>query len=181
MPLREGLRLVHNTLVGIGLRDRIRIGASGKIVSAFDIARSLALGADWCNSARGFMFALGCIQSRSCHTDTCPTGVATQDSVRQRALVVGDKAERVRHFHEQTLVSFAELIGAAGIARPEDLTADHITVRDADGQAVPLSRVVPTIAAGALLDPTPAQLATLSEPFRSYWALATPSRFALAA
>ena len=181
MPLREGLRLVHNTLVGIGLRDRIRVGASGKIVSAFDIARARALGADWCNSARGFMFALGCIQSRSCHTDTCPTGVATQDTVRQRALVVGDKAERVRHFHEQTLASFAELLGAAGIARPEQLTADHITVRDADGRAVPLSHLVPTLAAGELLHADAARLATLPEPFRSYWALATPSRFALAA
>ena len=88
MPLRDGLRLVHNSLVGAGLRDRVRIGASGKVISAFDIARCLALGADWCNSARGFMFALGCIQSRSCHTDHCPTGVATQDPVRQRAIVV---------------------------------------------------------------------------------------------
>src|SRR6516162_844142 len=91
MPLREGLNFVHNALVGINARDRIRIGASGKIISAFDIARVLALGADWCNSARGFMFALGCIQSQSCHTDRCPTGVATQDKVRQRALVVSDK------------------------------------------------------------------------------------------
>ena len=87
--------MVHNRWVGSGLRDRIRIGASGKVISAFDIARCLALGADWCNSARGFMFALGCTQSRSCHTDHRPTGVATQYPVRQRAVVVTDKAERV--------------------------------------------------------------------------------------
>ncbi len=79
MPLREGLNFVHNALIGINARDRIKLGASGKIISAFDIARVLALGADWCNSARGFMFALGCIQSQSCHTDRCPTGVSTQD------------------------------------------------------------------------------------------------------
>ena len=81
MPLREGLNFVHNALVGINARDRIRLGASGKIITAFDIARVMALGADWCNSARGFMFALGCIQSQSCHTDRCPTGVSTQDRV----------------------------------------------------------------------------------------------------
>ena len=87
-PLQEGLLLVHNTLVGLNLRDRIKIGCAGKVVSAFDIARMMALGANWCNSARGFMFALGCIQSQSCHTDHCPTGVATQDPQRQKALVV---------------------------------------------------------------------------------------------
>ncbi len=92
MPLREGLNFVHNALIGINARDRIKLGAAGKIISAFDIARVMALGADWCNSARGFMFALGCIQSQSCHTDKCPTGVSTQDRVRQRALVVPDKS-----------------------------------------------------------------------------------------
>ncbi len=102
-PLREGLRLVHNTLVGVNLRERIRIGASGKIITAFDMARTMALGADWCNAARGFMFAIGRIQCTSCHTDKCPTGVATQDPVRQRALVVPDKAQRVANFHANTL------------------------------------------------------------------------------
>jgi glutamate synthase domain-containing protein 2 len=84
MPLREGLNFVHNALVGINARDRVKIGASGKIVSAFDMARVMALGADWCDSARGFMFALGCIQAQSCHTDKCPTGVSTQDRSGQR-------------------------------------------------------------------------------------------------
>src|SRR5260370_22060098 len=95
MPLREGLNFVHNALIGINARDRIKLGASGKIVSAFDIARAMALGADWCNAARGFMFALGCIQSQSCHTDRCPVGVATQDPTRQRALVVDGKCVRL--------------------------------------------------------------------------------------
>src|SRR5205814_6811367 len=95
MPLRDGLMFVHNALVGINVRGEIRIGCSGKITSAFDIARAMALGADWCNSARGFMFALGCIQAQACHTDRCPTGVTTQDPLRQRALVVPYKSERV--------------------------------------------------------------------------------------
>ena len=79
MPMREGVNFVHNALIGINARDRIKIGAAGKIATAFDMARAMAIGADWCNSARGFMFALGCIQSLSCHTDRCPTGVTTQD------------------------------------------------------------------------------------------------------
>ncbi len=85
MPMREGVNFVHNALVGINARDRIRIGAAGKIATAFDMARAMAIGADWCNSARGFMFALGCIQSLSCHTDRCPTGVTTQDPSRATA------------------------------------------------------------------------------------------------
>ncbi len=90
-PLQEGLLLVHNTLVGLDLRDRIKIGCAGKVVSAFDIARMLALGADWCNAARGFMFALGCIQAQTCHTGACPTGVTTQDPQRQKALDVAEQ------------------------------------------------------------------------------------------
>jgi glutamate synthase domain-containing protein 2 len=84
VPMHEALMLVHNTLVGLDLRKRVHIGAAGRITSAFDIARTMAMGADWCNAARGFMFALGCIQSQSCHTDRCPTGVATQDPRRWR-------------------------------------------------------------------------------------------------
>jgi glutamate synthase domain-containing protein 2 len=139
MPLRDGLHLVNSSLKAAGLRDRLRIGASGKVVSAFDIARCLALGADWCNSARGFMFALGCIQSRSCHTDHCPTGVATQDLDRQRALVVTDKSERVYAFHKNTLHNLAELLGAAGLTHPSQVTANHIMVRGPGGQAVTLA------------------------------------------
>ncbi|MDV6321229.1 glutamate synthase-related protein, partial [Chromohalobacter sp. HP20-39] len=89
--------------------DKIKIGASGKIVTAFDVARTLAMGADWCNAARGFMFALGCIQAQKCHTDRCPTGVATQDKSRQKALVVPDKAERVHQYHDHTLHALLEL------------------------------------------------------------------------
>src|SRR6202022_1618472 len=118
MPLRDGLSFVHNALIGIGVRDRIKIGASGKIISAFDIARAMALGADWCNAARGFMFALGCIQSLSCHTDKCPPGVTSQDPTRQRALVVDDKWVRVKNFHGATLQVLSELVAAAGLDHP---------------------------------------------------------------
>ncbi|MFO1494633.1 MAG: FMN-binding glutamate synthase family protein, partial [Lysobacterales bacterium] len=128
-PLREALLLVHNTLVGLNLRQEIRIGAAGKIISAFDIARTLALGADWCNAARGFMFALGCIQSQACHTDHCPTGVATQDRKRWQALDVPDKAERVKNFHQNTLRALKELIAAAGLKHPGELGPEHIIRR----------------------------------------------------
>ncbi|MBS7661399.1 FMN-binding glutamate synthase family protein [Pseudomonas lalucatii] len=129
VPMREGLLFVHNTLVGLNLRDKIRLGASGKIVSAFDIACVLAIGADWANAARGFMFAIGCIQSQSCHTNKCPTGVATQDPLRQRALVVADKAQRVHNFHRNTLKALAEMLAAAGLEHPGQLDAKHLVRR----------------------------------------------------
>jgi glutamate synthase domain-containing protein 2 len=150
-PLQEGLRLVHNTLVGVNLRDRIKIGAAGKIIGAFDIAKTIALGADWCNSARGFMFALGCIQSQSCHTDRCPTGVATQDPVRQQALVVPDKTTRVYNFHRHTLDALKELVQAAGLQHPGEITAQHIVRRVSHNDVRLLATLLPTTAPGALL------------------------------
>ncbi len=151
MPLQEALRLVHNTLVGAGLRDSIHIGASGKIVSAFDMARALALGADWCNSARGFMFALGCIQAQTCHSGNCPTGVTTQDPTRQMALVVPSKAERVHNFHAHTLEALQELMEASGLLTPHDFTPRHIMRRVSETQTLHLSELVDTVEAGALL------------------------------
>jgi glutamate synthase domain-containing protein 2 len=151
-PLREGLSFVHNALTGIGLRDKIRIGASGKIVSAFDMARTIALGADWCNSARGFMFALGCIQSQSCHTDRCPTGVATQDRSRQRALVVPDKAERVANFHRETMKSLAELTAAAGLDHPSCFSRLHISRRVSPSEVLTFAQLYPVVARGVLVD-----------------------------
>lgn len=152
MPLQEGLVMVHNTLTGIGLRDKVKIGASGKIVTAFDVARTLALGADWCNSARGFMFALGCIQSQSCHTDRCPTGVATQNAQRARALVVPDKAERVYRFHQSTLHALQELVQAAGLPHTSALRPHHIVRRINDHEIQLMSNVLKYLQPNDLLE-----------------------------
>ncbi len=151
MPLRDGLSIVHNSLVGAGIRDRIRIGASGKIVSAFDMARAMAIGADWCNAARGFMFAVGCIQAQQCHTGHCPTGVATQDPLRQRAVVVPDKAQRVASFHRETVKALSELIAAAGLKHPSQLRPHHIMHRVSTNRAVSFSEIYPVMEPGALV------------------------------
>jgi hypothetical protein len=139
----------------------------------------LALGADWGNSARGFMFALGCLQSLSCHTDECPTGVATQDPVRQRALVVPDKATRVANFHNQTVAALAELIGAAGLTHPSQVRPGHLMTRDGDGRAVSFARSIDTLPAGCLAT-VDARADALPEPFRSCWGEARADRFAAA-
>lgn len=151
MPMREGLLFVHNTLVGAGLRDQVRIGAAGKIVSAFDIAAALALGADWVNAGRGFMFALGCIQSLSCNTNKCPVGVATQDPSRQKALDVPTKAERVARFHASTIHALAEMLAAAGLERPADLKAHHMVRRVSSTEIRLFSQLHTFVADGVLL------------------------------
>jgi len=152
VPLREGLMLVHNALVGTNLRTQVRVGASGKIITAFDIARTLAIGADWCNSARGFMFALGCIQAQVCHTGLCPTGVTTQDPDRMRALVVPTKAERVSNFHRNTLEALQELLAAAGLNHPSELGPEHVIRRVSPNEVRSLARLHPWLAPGELLD-----------------------------
>ncbi len=121
LPLREGLIFVHNALVGAGLRDQVRIIAAGKVINGYDVARTIAMGADLCNSARGMMFALGCIQARRCHANTCPSGVATQDPWRMNGLVVADKTERVYRYHKATLRHFQKLLSACGLERPDQL------------------------------------------------------------
>ena len=175
-PLQEGLRLVHNTLVGVNLRDRIRIGCAGKVVSAFDIARALAIGADWCNSARGFMFALGCIQAQTCHTGQCPTGVTAQDPLRQQALVVPDKAERVWRFHQHTLKALKELVQAAGLQHPNEITAEHLVRRVSDNEVRLLANLLPTTSPGALLDDDPEGEHAV---FTTWWRRASAERFTL--
>lgn len=150
-PLRDGLTFVHSTLVGAGLRDRIKIGASGKITSAFDMARVMAIGTDWCNAARGFMFAVGCIQAQHCHTDRCPTGVATQDPYRQRAIVVPDKAQRVASFHRETLKALAEIVSAAGLGHPRDLRPQHFMQRAAPDRVISFAELYPCLQPGDLL------------------------------
>ena len=173
-PLQEGLRLVHNTLVGVGLRDRIKLGCAGKVTNSFDIARMLALGADWCNSGRAFMMAVGCLQAQTCHTGRCPTGVTTQDPLRQRALVVGDKAPRVAQYHANTLHALKELLQAAGLKHTDEVTTHHIVRRIDDAEVRLLSSLMPQVARGAILD----DLAHLPNVFRLYWPLASAHSFA---
>ncbi|HET6788612.1 MAG TPA: FMN-binding glutamate synthase family protein [Aquabacterium sp.] len=180
-PLQEGLLLVHNTLVGLGERHRVKLGCAGKVVSAFDIARMMALGADWCNSARGFMFALGCIQAQSCHTGHCPTGVTTQDPARQRALVVPDKTERVYRYHQNTLHALKELVQAAGLHHPHEITADHIVRRGAGHVVHRLSNLLPFTAEGQLLAAEAGQGPWPQPVFEQYWHRAQAGSFELQA
>ncbi len=175
-PLQEGLLLVHNTLKGAGLRGKIRIGCAGKVVSAFDIARMMALGADWCNSARGFMFALGCIQAQACHTGKCPTGVTTQDPLRQQALIVPDKIDRVYRFHQNTLHALKELVQAAGLQHPGDITAHHIVRRVNENDVRLLANLVTQVEEGALLD---SDISSLHNVYKYYWNKARADSFTL--
>ena len=176
-PLQEGLLLVHNTLRGVGLRNRIKIGCAGKVVSAFDIARMMALGADWCNSARGFMFALGCLQAQTCHTGHCPTGVTTQDPLRQQSLVVPDKTQRVFNFHSMTLHALKELVQAAGLLHPSDITAHHIVRRSTDQKVKSLAQSILTqMPDGVLLQKN---LSALPLIYRQSWPLASAHSFLL--
>ena len=174
-PLREGLMLVHNTLVGLGIRDRVRIVASGKLISAFDMCRVFALGADSCNIARGFMFAIGCIQAQTCHTGKCPTGVATQDPGRYRALVVDDKYRRVANFHRNTLHALKEAVESSGLVHPSQFTPHHLMIRVN-------SREVRS-AASQYLWLEPGELAggqAVHPAFQKYWDGARPDTFAMA-
>ena len=150
-PLRQGLVFARNALVGCGLKEDIKLAASGKQLSAFNMAASLALGADWINSARGFMFALGCIQSLHCHKNTCPTGIATSDPGRQRGLVIPDKADRVHHFHKNTVAALMEVVGAAGCQHPSELQPHHIIHRITEDKAVPADQAYTLIDRGILL------------------------------
>lgn len=171
MPLRDGLSFVHTALIATGLRETIKIGAAGKITSAFDMVRVLALGADWCNAARGFMFAIGCIQSQSCHTDLCPVGVATQDRLRQRALVVPDKAERVRNFHSNTVAALAEVIGASGLSHPSQIHPGILHRRISPVEIRSYEELYPVPRKNALI------MGGASEELSRLWSQANPNHF----
>ena len=173
VPLREALMIVHNTLVGVDLRDKVRIGAAGKVVTAIDIARTLALGADWCNAARGFMFALGCIQSQTCHTDRCPTGVTTQDPRRWKHLDVPDKAARVRNFHENTLMALRDLVQASGLSHPAELGPEHLIRRVSSTEVRSLATLYKFVKPGELIDGVSEHAV-----FQRFWKDARPDTFA---
>jgi glutamate synthase domain-containing protein 2 len=171
MPLRDGLSFVHSALVGANLRHQIKLGASGKITSAFDMARVMALGADWCNAARGFMFAVGCIQAQQCHTGHCPTGVTSQDRSRQRAVVVSDKSVRVANYHKETVKALAELVAAAGLGHPRELRPHHFMRRAAADRIVTFAEVYRCLEPGELL------AGTDDRRFREAWTMASADSF----
>jgi glutamate synthase domain-containing protein 2 len=170
-PLNEGLLVVQNTLVGAGIRDLVKIGASGKMVTASAMARAMALGADWCNSARAFMFAVGCIQSQRCHTNKCPVGVTTQDAKLQRALIVPDKAERVHNYHRNTVHALAELIAAMGLDHTSELRPYHAVRRVSEFQALAFEEIYDFVKPGAFIEGTgPAR-------FQAFWDQASAESF----
>ncbi len=150
-PLRDALVFVDNTLTGAGLREKVKVAASGKLVSAYDIVKHCALGADWVNMARPFMFALGCIQARNCASGHCPTGIATMDPNRYRVIDVARKAIRVKNFHEHTLQAVAEMIGAAGVSHPAELNRRHIVRRLSGSEILLADQIYPKVAPSALL------------------------------
>ena len=151
MPLRDGLHFVNNALRGIGVRDKVRIIASGKAFSAFHMLRMMALGADTVNSARGMMLALGCIQSRSCNTDKCPTGITTQNPARYRQLDVTDKGVRVANYHHSSLETLAELLSILGKDRLEEVEPTDIQRRVSQGSVLNYAELYPRIDEGCLL------------------------------
>jgi glutamate synthase domain-containing protein 2 len=171
-PLREGLVFVVNALTGTNLRRRMRLAVAGKVFDGHTLAANMALGADWCNAARAFMFSVGCVQTKKCHTDRCPTGVATQNRWRQAGLVVADKAPRVHRYHENTLRALADYVNAAGIADPADLRPHHLRVRMDENQVRSADTIYDFLAPGILLE------APDETRYKRWWAMADPDSFA---
>ncbi len=170
MPLRDALIFVNNALIGTGLREQIRIIASGKIISAFHILRMIALGADTINSARAMMFALGCIQSRRCNTDHCPTGIATQNPARFKSLDVEHKSVRVAKYHASVIKHLTELLAVTGLERLDQLKPIHINRRVTGTNVKTYKELYPTIPANCLLSES-----TIPAPWQAGWEQATAS------
>ena len=172
VPLTEGLIVAHNALVGVGLRDRIRVGASGKIATGADVVKRLAQGADYANSGRAMMMALGCIQAQKCHTNRCPVGVTTQDPKRARALVVEDKALRVQRYQEATVAQALQLISSMGLHGPGDLRPSQVMRRVSHTTTRSYADLYDWLAPGELIADAPSEWA-------ADWRLANPDSFAL--
>jgi len=164
-PLRDALVFVDNALRGAGLRDRVKLAASGKIISAYDIVRHCALGADWCNMARPFMFALGCIQARDCASSRCPSGVATMDPKRYRVLHVETRAARVFNFHKNTVMAVCEMLESAGLTHTDQLTRRHIVRRLSASKILLADQIYPRVEHNALIDGKPVEDPRLA----AYW------------
>ncbi|MXO67006.1 FMN-binding glutamate synthase family protein [Altericroceibacterium endophyticum] len=171
LPLRIGLYYVNNALIGTGLKDKVKLAASEKVFSGSAIAMNAALGANWCNAARAFMFSLGCVQSLRCHTGTCPTGVATSSPARQRGLVIPEKAERVANFQSKTLDSLHDIVVACGLETPDDFTPRHLRQWKNNAEMIPWSQIVHEVEPGKLLH-EPDDTA-----FAEYWRMANPDTF----
>ncbi|GCD40712.1 FMN-binding glutamate synthase family protein [Streptomyces paromomycinus] len=169
-PLTEGLITVHNALVGTGLRDRIKIGASGKVATGSDIVKRIAQGADYTNAARTMMFAVGCIQAQRCHTNRCPVGVTTQDPRRTRALVVGDKSERVHRYQRATVRSALQIMAAMGVREPGELRPHMLRSRVGPDTVRSYAELYTWLAPGQLLDGPP-------QDWAADWAAADPDQF----
>lgn len=172
----EGVNIVHNALTGVGLRDKIKIIASGKTASSFDLLTKIAVGADIVNAARTMMMAIGCIQSRHCNTNLCPTGVATQDPARAKAIDVEDKSERVKNFHHNTLHSFFELVGSMGIDDPAKLVPQMIKKRSPYGTQMSLGSLVAQLKPNDLLA-TNDERGELDESWQYWWQASSAEQF----
>ena len=151
-PMMDGLAFVHNMLIGFNIRQHIKIIATGKILSGFHLVRAMALGADICNSARAMMMAMGCIQALVCNRNTCPTGIATQDPQLVAGLVVKEKKVRVANYHEETVKSFVELLGAGGMDTPGELTRSHIYRRLFMNEVRSFEDIYPSLQPGCMLN-----------------------------
>jgi hypothetical protein len=169
--INEALPFVHSALVGCDLRQHIRVIASGKVATGFDMVHKLAIGADICNVARPMMFAVGCIQAMRCHTNNYPTGVATQDPRRARALKIDQRAEHVCNYHRATIDSFIELTGALGASHPDQLTPERIMHRMPNEDARSYAQLYSYLEAGALLQ------STVPTAFAEHWSAANADSF----
>jgi len=172
MPLRDAVAFVYDCLNGFGIKDQIKIIASGKVISGFDIIHNLSIGADLCNSARGMMFALGCIQALECHTNTCPTGIATQNPKLTRGLVPEQKSVRVARYQMETVKSAVDLMASAGIAHPDDVTRDCVTTRLDSNKVATFAQLYPELEKGSLLD-----VNSIPEEFLYFWKKARAETF----
>ena len=172
MPLNDALVFVHNALVGCGIREQIRVIASGKNATGFDMVRMIALGADMINSARAMMLALGCIQSKQCGNNTCPVGVATQNPKLYKQLDIDDKTVRVYNYHKATVKNFTELVGAMGLYNPDGINASSVMRRINDHETRYLDEIYHYVQNGCLLND-----ATIPEDMRRFWECAVAEEF----
>ncbi len=168
----EGVSIVNNALVGVGLRDKIKIIASGKTASSFDLLTKIAAGADIVNAARTMMMAIGCIQSRHCNSNHCPTGIATQDPARAKAIDVEGKSERVKYFHQNTLASFYELVGSMGLDDPAKLIPQMVKKRSPYGGQMSMGSLIAPLPLNALIDN-----AEVDEKWEYWWQVSSAEQF----